>query len=104
MSICLDTRAMVLFRRHKTAIAPWHPSTALVTDGPYRRTRNPMYLGMASLFLGLTLSVGLLWGLAVLPLVMGVIDIWVVRPEEKHLEQVHGDAYRSYRSEVPRWL
>jgi protein-S-isoprenylcysteine O-methyltransferase Ste14 len=102
--LSLDYRAMVVFRKNETGIAPWHPATALVTEGPYRRTRNPMYLGMAALYAGIALGFGLLWALALLPVVIVVIDRVVVRREEAYLEDKYGDAYRDYRNRVRRWI
>jgi protein-S-isoprenylcysteine O-methyltransferase Ste14 len=95
---------MVVFRKYQTGIAPWDPATALVTEGPYRRTRNPMYLGMAALYGGIALGFGLLWALALLPVVILLIDRVVIRREEAYLETKYGDAYRDYRNRVRRWI
>lgn len=103
-SILLDFRAMSLFVKHGTGIAPWQKSTALVTDGPYRFTRNPMYLGMAILYAGFGLAFGLLWTLALLPVVIAIVDSAVIRREEAYLARIHGDAYRAYRERVRRWI
>jgi protein-S-isoprenylcysteine O-methyltransferase Ste14 len=102
--ILLDARAAALFRKSRTGIAPWHPTTQLVTHGPYRISRNPMYLGMALAYTGLVVALGLLWGLALLPLVVVVMDRAVIRREEAYLEMKYGDDYLRYKNSVRRWL
>jgi protein-S-isoprenylcysteine O-methyltransferase Ste14 len=102
--IVLDARAAVLFRKSRTGIAPWHPTRQLVTHGPYRISRNPMYLGMAMAYTGLVVAFGLLWGLALLPLVVVVMDRAVIRREEAYLEMKYGDDYLRYKNSVRRWL
>ena len=102
--LVLDGRASVLFAKRKTGIIPWTPATTLVTDGPYRFTRNPMYLGMALLYLGLALGFGLMWALALFPVVLLVIDRAVIKREEAYLEAKFDGAYNDYRARVRRWL
>ena len=102
--VLLDTRAMLLFRRRGTPVNPARPAEALVTDGPYRFTRNPMYLGMASAYAGVALATGALWSLAVLPIVMLVVDRAIVPREEAHLATSIGEEYERYRRRVRRWL
>lgn len=93
-----------LFRRRGTEVRPWLPSAVLVDVGPYAITRNPMYLGMALIYLGLALglaSVGML--ILFLPLV-AIIQTQVIAREERYLSAKFGDAYRAYRTRVRRWL
>lgn len=99
-----DTGAMRRFRRAKTSPIPWRPSSALVVDGPYRFTRNPMYVGMACLFAGLAFALGALIALAFLPLVILIIDRLVIAREEPYLERTFGDGYTAYKRQVRRWL
>lgn len=100
----LDGGAMRRFLREHTAMEPWRPSSALVTTGPYRFTRNPMYLGMACLYAGIAFAFGMLWSLGLLPFVLVVIDRAVIAREERYLERRFGDAYRTYRGQVRRWI
>jgi protein-S-isoprenylcysteine O-methyltransferase Ste14 len=93
-----------LFVRKGTAVEPWKPTTAIVTDGPYRFTRNPAYLGMASLYVGIALLSDALWALAPLPVVLALIDRGVIAREERYLERKFGDAYLGYKRRVRRWL
>ncbi len=99
-----DSAAMRRFQAAGTSPIPWRPSSALVTDGPYRFSRNPMYVGMAFLFAGLTFALGALVALALLPVVIVVIDRYVIAREEPYLERRFGEAYNEYRTRVRRWL
>lgn len=96
--------AVLSFRRAKTSPKPWKPTTALVTDGPYRLTRNPMYLGFTLLYLGISLWANVAWPLFFLPLVLIVMQRSVIAREEAYLEVLFGDEYRAYRRRVRRWL
>jgi protein-S-isoprenylcysteine O-methyltransferase Ste14 len=102
--LALDGAAMVLFRRAGTNMAPMNPTTALVTSGPYRLTRNPMYLGMAFLYVALAFAFGVMWALVFLPVVIVIIDRFVIAREEPYLEQKFGEAYRDYKAQVRRWV
>jgi protein-S-isoprenylcysteine O-methyltransferase Ste14 len=96
--------AVLAFRQAGTRPEPWRPTTALVTTGPYRFTRNPMYLGFTLLFLGIALWVNTLWPLLALPFILPTIHYGVVIREEAYMERRFGDAYRAYRNRVRRWL
>ncbi len=102
--LALDGWATLLFQRAKTSVVPMRPSTALVASGPYRLTRNPMYVGMAFLYAGLALAFGVIWALVFLPLVLLVVDRAVIAREERYLEAKFGEAYRAYKGRVRRWL
>lgn len=104
LAVVLDGDATRRFLRSRTALEPWKPSSALVTTGPYRFTRNPMYLGMALLYLGILLTFGWLWSVALLPVVLVVIDRAVVAREERYLTRRFGESYLQYREQVRRWL
>lgn len=100
----LDTTATVRFLRSRTPIIPVRPAKRLVTDGPYRFSRNPMYLGMAGAYAGAAVATGVLWALPFLPAVVSVIDRQVIPREERHLADTFGEEYERYRSKVRRWL
>ncbi len=102
--LALDGAAMVFFRRAGTSMVPMNPTTALVTSGPYRFTRNPMYVGMAFLYVALAFAFGVIWALVFLPIVIVVIDRFVIAREEPYLERKFGQAYRDYKARVRRWL
>jgi protein-S-isoprenylcysteine O-methyltransferase Ste14 len=92
------------FRRAKTGIIPFSKSTTLVTNGIYRFTRNPMYLGMALFLAGLALKLGSLGAWIPGPLFMAVVQQQFIRNEEIFLTGIYGDAFRSYQGKVRRWL
>lgn len=92
------------FRRAGTAVEPWRPSTALVTGGVYRHTRNPIYLAMALLYAGLALAIDSVMALVLLPPLLALVQAGVVLREERYLERRFGDEYRRYRASVRRWL
>ena len=87
-----------------TNIPPTLPATALVVDGIYRRTRNPLYLGTTLVYLGLGVAAGSLWAIGLVVPLMWVINVGVVAREERYLERKFGDAYRAYKARVRRWI
>ncbi|MGH9890670.1 MAG: methyltransferase family protein [bacterium] len=91
-------------RRAGTNVSPSLPTTALVTDGPFRFSRNPLYVALTVLYLGLTLAVNTLWALPVLVPLVATMHYGVIKREEQYLEAKFGDSYRSYRAAVRRWL
>ena len=92
------------FSAAKTSIPPWRPSTALVTTGIYRYTRNPMYLGMALAYVALSLFADSLIAVLALPVALAVMHYGVIQREERYLEGKFGDAYRAYMQVVRRWF
>lgn len=95
---------LLIFVRAGTAILPFRPSTTLVTHGPYRVSRNPIYLGVNLTYAGGSLMLNAMWPLLLLPLAIVLMHFLVIKPEEKHLAERFGDAYQAYRSRVRRWL
>lgn len=92
------------FRQAGTSPNPYRPSTTLVTTGPYRVSRNPMYLGFTLLYLGVTCWVNSLWPLLALPFIIVVMHWGVIAREEAYLERRFGEDYRQYRERVRRWF
>jgi protein-S-isoprenylcysteine O-methyltransferase Ste14 len=88
----------------RTSPNPSRPTTALVFSGPYRFTRNPMYIGLTMIYAGLAIFFQLTWGLVLLPGVVWLITRWVIVPEETYLENRFGAQYVSYKSRVGRWF
>ena len=87
-----------------TNVNPMLPTTAVVTTGPFRFSRNPLYVALTLFFLGLTLAFDTWWGIVLLPLVLVVMHFGVVLREERYLERKFGEPYRQYRSRVRRYL
>lgn len=92
------------FHRAGTPFRPVSPATTIVRAGMYRMSRNPMYVCMAGILLGASLLLGShVLALAVVPFVL-IVHFGVVLPEERYLEQLHGESYREYKRMVRRWL
>jgi protein-S-isoprenylcysteine O-methyltransferase Ste14 len=92
------------FRRIRTTTVPGKTSSQLVTWGPYRFTRNPMYVGLSLAYLG---EAGVLrqgWPLLLLPLVLAYVNWGVIRVEESKLEETFPKQYAAYRGKVRRWI
>jgi protein-S-isoprenylcysteine O-methyltransferase Ste14 len=87
-----------------TNISPLKPSTALVTSGPFRVTRNPLYLALTLLYLGLTLLLNTWWGMVVLVPLLTVMHNGVILREEYYLKQKFGETYGAYCARVRRYL
>ncbi len=100
----LIVAAAIQFRRAKTNLEPWKPTTRIVTTGVYSFSRNPIYFGMAIGYLGLSLLSDRLLTLAGLPIALLIIHYGVIAREERYLEAKFGEPYRAYRRRVRRWL
>jgi protein-S-isoprenylcysteine O-methyltransferase Ste14 len=96
--------AEAAMKRAGTNVRPDQPSLAIVTDGPFRFSRNPMYLATTGLYLGITLLVNTPWPLILLSPMLLVLHGGVVRREERYLEAKFGEPYRAYKSRVRRWV
>ncbi len=92
------------FQAAGTNIPPNLPTTALVVDGIYRRTRNPLYLGATLIYLGLSVAAGSFWAIGLVVPLLWVINTGVIAREERYLERKFGDAYRTYKARVRRWV
>lgn len=97
---------VVEFRRAQTTVNPHRPkhTSTLVTTGIYRRTRNPMYLGLLLLLSAWAFYLGAWLGFAPLALFVLYMDRFQIEPEEHALSVTFGDAFSAYRSRVRRWL
>jgi len=90
--------------RAGASVRPDRGTPVLVETGPYRWTRNPIYLGFALIYVGCAIAANLLWPLLLLPLVVRAVRRRVIEREEAYLERAFGRAYRRYRDRVRRWL
>lgn len=104
LALMLLITALLTFLRHRTGVYPNQPATAIVRSGLYRFSRNPMYVALTMLYLGLVLLTNLLWPLLLLPLVLVVLQKAVIRREERYLQEAFGAPYEQYCREVRRWL
>lgn len=92
------------FRRAGTHVEPYKPTTALVTGGPYRWSRNPLYVALALVHAGISMAVDSAWMMALILPFLLVIRYGVVAREERYLERKFGQTYLDYKSTVRRWL
>lgn len=104
LGAALTVRALQLFKLHKTTPEPFGTSRALVTGGPFRITRNPMYLGILLMFSGIACLLGTATPWLVVLMLGGVFDVFFIRREESMMETKFGDAYKRYKSQVRRWI
>jgi protein-S-isoprenylcysteine O-methyltransferase Ste14 len=104
MFLGLVASAFFTFGRARTTVIPNRPASALVASGPYRISRNPMYLGLAFGYTGLALLLNTWWPLFFLPLAVIAIDRLVIVREERYLASAFPQEYGAYRSRVRRWL
>ena len=94
------------FKKKETTVNPITPeeTSQLVTDGFFKITRNPMYLGMLLFLLGLSIYNGLIVGLVFLPLFVGYITFFQIIPEENAMIELFGEDYKTYMKKVRRWI
>ncbi len=102
--IALGAAGAVTVLRRGTTVVPDRAVTALVTSGPYRFSRNPMYTGLTVGYVGAALRARSWWPLLVLPAIVAAVRAWVIGPEEQYLAERFGTAYTEYSSRVRRWL
>ena len=100
----LHTAGYVLFQRRRTTLATLEVPSLLVTAGPFRFTRNPMYAAGILILCGVGLVLGTAGPLLVPALFLGLSLRWYVRPEEELLEREFGEEYIKYRRRVRRWI
>ena len=95
---------MLTFTVARTAILPSRPARTIVATGPFRYSRNPMYMGLSSIYIGLSLLMGMAWPILLLPVVLLSLFALVIRREERYLDDAFGEEYAAYRGRVRRWL
>lgn len=92
------------FKRAGTAILPIHSTSQIVESGPYQLSRNPMYVALSFIYLGVGTLVSWGWSIALLPVVLGVVYFYVIRREERYLTAKFGQQYLEYKKRVRRWI
>src|SRR4051794_10562398 len=96
--------SLSLFGRHGTGLLPGQATHAIIENGPYPLSRNPLYVGLLALYLGLGLLIPTFWGLLLFPVAVLLLLWGAIRPEERYLRERFGAAYDDYAHRVRRWL
>jgi protein-S-isoprenylcysteine O-methyltransferase Ste14 len=104
LGVANDIWCALTLRRRKTTILPHRAASALVTSGPFRYSRNPIYLSELALTLGLGLLVLSIWTIALVPLLFFALSKLAIEPEERHLQRKFGAEFQQYAARTPRWL
>jgi len=95
---------VLLFRGTGQDVNPWKPTPEIVERGPFRITRNPMYLQMVLVCIGVAVILMNFWILILTPVCAWLLQRFAILPEEAYLERKFGDIYLAYKSRVRRWL
>lgn len=103
-TVLLFVWTQVLFWRHGTTTDHSRRTTTLIVHGPFRLSRNPIYLSLVLTLVGASLSWGNLLGLILVVPFAVAVHVRTILPEERDLEEVFGSEYRDYRRRVRRWL
>jgi protein-S-isoprenylcysteine O-methyltransferase Ste14 len=104
LATALGASSLGLFFALRVNPMPHAPTRALVVRGPYRFTRNPMYLGLLLLYLGLGALFACVWALVLAPALVATIRYYAIAREERYLAARFGEEYRDYAARVRRWL
>jgi protein-S-isoprenylcysteine O-methyltransferase Ste14 len=96
--------SLLLFRRHRTGLLPGQATQTMLVSGPFAWSRNPLYVGLLVLYVGLALLLPSVWALALWPVAVVLVDWGSIRPEERFLRERFGPAYEEYAGRVRRWL
>ena len=102
--LALDLWAMRVFRQHQTTVLPNRAATALITDGPFRFSRNPIYTGNTMFVAGLGLVFGVAWLLLAAAVSALLTQKLAIEREERHLAARFGNGWSDYAARTPRWL
>lgn len=96
--------SVIIMRRSGQSENPWKPTTVIIDRGPFRITRNPMYLQMVIICLGIAIALMNGWLFVLTPFCGWLLQRLAIIPEEKYLERKFGESYLAYKQRVPRWL
>ncbi len=104
LALVNDVWCARFFARHQTTVLPHRPASALIVDGPFRVSRNPIYISHIATTLGIGLLLASPFTVLLTPLLVLALTKFSIEPEERHLEAKFGDAYRIYMARTRRWL
>lgn len=103
-TVALLIAAVGRFVKSKNTLITVRPANSLQTTGIYAITRNPMYLGLALLYTGVALLIANWWAIILLPVLVLIVTLLIIKPEEDYLERAFGLPYLQYKAKVRRWL
>ncbi len=104
LAVALEIASVITFRKARTTILPHRAASELITGGPFRFTRNPIYVGNTALVFGVGLAFGVGWLMIAALLAAVAVHHLAVLREERHLSVAFGEAWRKYAEIVPRWV
>ncbi len=96
--------AFIQFVRSKNSLVPIKPTRSLETRGIYSISRNPMYMGLLLLYVGIAIVKGSWWSFILMPLLILIVQAFIIKKEEAYLERAFGEEYNNYRKRVRRWI
>lgn len=102
--LLLGAWSVFLMRRSGQSELPWKPTPSILSHGPYRITRNPMYLMLVLMCVGFAVMLANIWILILLPACIFVLQRYAILPEEEYLERKFGETYLAYKRRVRRWI
>lgn len=102
--VVLGLWPVLLFRRSGQSVIPWTATPEILMRGPYRFTRNPMYLQMVLVCLGFAIVFANGWIVGLTPLCAVLLHHFAIKPEEAYLEKTFGESYLAYKKKVRRWV
>ena len=103
-SLFFSITSLKKFFKSKNTLIPIKPASSLQTNGVYNISRNPMYVGLVFIYLGLTCLIGNWWNIILFPILLLIIQQYVIKKEEEYLERAFGVKYVEYKNKVRRWL
>lgn len=103
-SVGLILWAVRSFKREKTAVEPWKPTSTIIVRGPFRFTRNPIYISLSGIQAGIAFAANSPWILIALVPVLVIVNFAVIGREERYLERTFGETYLAYKGSVRRWV
>ena len=104
IALFFSFRSLRQFLLSKNTLIPIKPASSLQTTGIYRISRNPMYVGLAIIYLGLTCLIGNWWNFILFPVLFLIVQEYIIKREEKYLKLEFGEQYEEYKKKVRRWL
>lgn len=104
MALAFLLPALIRFLKTKNTLITIKPAASLQSTGIYSISRNPMYMGLAFIYAGLSILIGNWWTVLFIPFLIAVVTYFVIMPEERYLERAFGKTYTDYKEKARRWF